>query len=86
MTTEMVLEMMNRTIRNAVTFKQYADGWYAVTFPYDPLVVSLIKCIPPSSRSYVPATRTWKVAFRYAQPLIGTLYRQGFCVEVIDAT
>ena len=81
----MVLELMNRTIKDAVTFRQYADGWYAVTFPYAPLVVSLIKCIPPASRRWVPATKTWKVAFRYAQPLMEAPRGQGFHVEVIEA-
>lgn len=67
-----------------VTFKQYADGWYAVTFVYHPLVVSLIKCIPATKRAYVPATRTWKIAPRYARPLMRNLQLHGFSVERLD--
>jgi hypothetical protein len=70
--------------RPVVTLKQYADGWYAVTFTYHPLVVSLIKCIPAVKRAYVPATRTWRIARRYARPLMRDLQLQGFGVELVE--
>lgn len=70
-----------------VMFRQRPDFHYAVTFPYDPTAVGLIKReVPTSARSYDPALKEWRVSDAYADDLAKEMQRYGLKVVMQHAT
>jgi hypothetical protein len=85
MTTELLEQLMQRGLDDAVVFRQSHDrATYSITFPYDPRIVAAIKAIPSRYRAYAPETKTWTVTRGFANALMGNLREHGCWVEVIE--
>ena len=46
--------------RPVVTFKQ-VGLWWEVWWPYDPVLVSIVKALPYTQREWLPEERHWRI-------------------------
>jgi len=44
-----------------IAASEQPDGWWSVSFKYDPYIVSTIKEVPYYGRSYSPDQKTWTI-------------------------
>lgn len=70
-----------------VRFVDQPDGWTRVSFPYDPVCVSIVKDVGPGSRTYDPKTKTWSVLTEMAETLAEAFIVAGHDIvgETIEA-
>jgi len=59
---------------------------YAITFDYDPDIVSLIKTLPGADRGFNPGTKVWTIAETWAGTLARELDQLGYLVVGLDPT
>jgi hypothetical protein len=58
---------------------------YAVRFPYDPLIVEVLKLtVPPSARTWDKPRREWTIEHMYDKPLADALRRLGCTIIGLD--
>jgi hypothetical protein len=67
----------------AIVFERRGDV-YAIRFAYDPVLVALLKTVPPHARSWNPATKEWRVSVNYAGQLAADIRRLGHIVTGLD--
>lgn len=61
------------------------DHHYAVCFPYDPDIVTLIKRVPSHARSWNPEIKEWRVSDVYVNELAALLKKNGHHVLGVGA-
>jgi hypothetical protein len=69
----------------AMRFERHG-GEYVVTFPYDKVLVSLVKTVASFARSWSPDTRLWLVSGSHAAQLAGSMRELGYVIFGLEPT